>query len=233
MEILFLNYGYEDDKARLHLDKKDEPNRYSIQLYHHLIRFISVENKDIVEIGCGRGGGLAYIVKHFTPATAKGIDLDKVAITFCNKHYSLNGLSFAKGEAQNILLQDSSCDVIINIESSHRYQDMPLFLKEVKRIMKPGGYFLFTDFRYDYEMPVLKQELQESGLLIVNEEVITPQVVNALAKDDERRRSLVKKLVPRILQKIALNFAGAKGTETYRQFESNKYVYYSYILQKN
>ena len=53
-----------------------------------------------------------------------------------------------------------------------------------------------------------------------------------MALDYERRRNLVKKLVPRILHKIALNFAGAIGSETYKQFVSYKYVDFSYVLQK-
>lgn len=232
-EILFMNFGYADTTPAITLEAQNECNRYSIQLYHYLVSAIELKNKDIYEIGCGRGGGLEYITRHFSPATAKGIDLDIQAITFCNRHYALKGLSFLQGDAQKLPLGNNSCDVVINVESSHRYPDMKLFLREVYRILRPDGYFLFTDFRYDFEIPFLQKELQSSGMSLLKEEFITQQVVAALELDDERKRKLVKKLTPRFLHKTALNFAGTIGSETYKQFVSRKYVYFKYIFQKN
>ncbi|MCK5171493.1 MAG: class I SAM-dependent methyltransferase [Bacteroidales bacterium] len=231
-EVLFMNYGFAEKDQSIPLDEKNEPNRYSIQLYHHLASATEIKNKDIVEIGCGRGGGLSYITKSFSPATAKGIDLDKQAASFCNRHYKLDGLSFAQGDAQNLSLEDNAYDVVINVESSHRYPDKGAFLGEVSRILRPDGYFLFTDFRYDYEIEEMKKQLDSSGLTVLKERFITQEVVTALKFDDERRRKLIKKLAPKFLHKIALNFAGTIGSETYNQFASGKYVYFSYVLQK-
>lgn len=231
-EILFMNYGYSDKDHEVPLDEQNELNRYSIQLYHHLASATEIKNKDIVEIGCGRGGGISYITKNFSPVSAKGIDLDKQAVSFCNSHYTLDGLSFLQGDAQNLSLENNTCDVVINVESSHRYPDMAAFLGEVSRILRPKGYFLFTDFRYDYEIEDLRKELELSGMTVLKERFINEEVVAALELDDERKRKLVKKLTPRFLHKIALNFAGTIGSETYSQFASRKYVYFSYVLKK-
>ena len=232
-EILFMNYGHADTNPAIILDTQDESNRYSIQLYHYLASAIELQNKDIYEVGCGRGGGLEYITRQFSPASAMGIDLDKQAISFCNRYYSIKDLSFLQGDAQKLPLGNNSCDVVINVESSHRYPDLNLFLKEVYRILRSDGYFLLTDFRYDYEIPSLQKELQSSGMSLIKEEFITQQVVAALELDDGRRRKLVKKLAPRFLHKTALDFAGAIGSETYKRFVSRKYIYFNYILQKN
>jgi ubiquinone/menaquinone biosynthesis C-methylase UbiE len=231
--ILFMNFGYADTDQIIRLDVHDESNRYSIQLYHHLASNVHITNKDICEIGCGRGGGLEYITRFFSPASAIGIDLDKSAVAFCNRYYAVKGLSFLQGDAQEITLDNNSYDVVINVESSHRYPDMNLFLKEVYRILRPEGYLLFADFRYDFEIPILQKQLLSSGMTILKEEFITRQVVNALKLDDERKRKLVKKLTPIFLHKAALNFAGAIGSETYNRFVSGEYVYFSYILKKN
>jgi ubiquinone/menaquinone biosynthesis C-methylase UbiE len=231
--ILFMNFGYADTDQIIRLDAHDESNRYSVQLYHHLASNVDIINKDICEIGCGRGGGLEYITRFFSPDSAIGIDLDKSAVVFCNRYYSVKGLSFLQGDAQEIKLDNSSCDVVINVESSHRYPDMNLFLKEVYRILRPEGYLLFADFRYDFEISILQKQLLSSGMTILKEEFITRQVVNALKLDDERKRMLVKKITPIFLHKVALNFAGAIGSETYNRFVSGEYVYFNYILKKN
>lgn len=232
-EILFMNYGYSEDNQEIKLEAKDQSNRYSIQLYHHLASKVDLKNKDLVEIGCGRGGGLYYIMQNFHPATAIGVELDQLAVNFCNGHYQQDGLSFLQGDAQKLDLENASCDYILNVESSHRYADMKSFLSEVHRILRPGGHFLFTDFRYSFEMDQLKNELIESGLEIIQERVINKEVVKALELDDPRKRMLVKKLTPKFLSKVALNFGGTIGSETYNQFVSKKYIYFSYILRKN
>ena len=231
-EILFMNFGFSDPDQDIPLDKENEPNRYSIQLYHHLAIKAEIENKNIVEIGCGRGGGLSYITKNFLPASAIGVDLNKLAVAFSNRYYGLNNLSFLQGNAQSLSLEDNSCDIVINVESSHRYQDMKTFLGEVNRILRPGGYFLFTDFRFDNDFEAMKNDLQSSGLTLLEERFINREVLKALELDDERKRQLVKKLTPKYLHKIALNFGGTIGSKTYNRFESKKYIYFSYVLRK-
>ena len=143
-EILFMNYGYAGNQ-NIELEPHEEINRYSIQLYHLLADSVELKNKHIVEIGSGRGGGLAYVKKCFSPASAKGIDLDKTAIRFSNEFYDDPGISFQRGDAQNIPLDSNAYDAVLNVESSHRYPEIHLFFSEVERILRPGGYFLYTE----------------------------------------------------------------------------------------
>ncbi len=231
-EVLFMNFGYSDNKTPITLDAKDEDNRYSIQLYHHLAIETDLKNKDLVEIGSGRGGGLNYVCNAFAPKTALGVEKNGLAVSFCNNFYKNKGLSFIEGDAQELQLPSNCCDVVINVESSHRYPNIESFYSEVYRILRPNGYFLFTDFRFDYNFDTMRQKLLSCGLKLVTEKNINKEVVNALTLDDSRKRNLVKKLTPRVLHKIALNFAGTIGSETYNNFETCKYVYSTFVLKK-
>ena len=94
------------------------------------------------------------------------------AAKFCNDFYKIDGLSFQQGNAQALAMKDESFDVVLNVESSHRYPDFNAFLGEVSRILEPGGHFLFTDFRYDWEMPELKADLEKLGFEKVFEKTI-------------------------------------------------------------
>jgi len=141
-------------------------------------------------------------------------------------------LSFIRGDAQKLDLADDSCDIVINVESSHRYPNMTAFLKEVFRILRPGGFFLFTDFRYDSEMDEMKKDLNGSRFTVVKEKNINREVTAALELDDSRRRKLIYTLAPKFLHNIALNFAGAVDSDTFNNFASNKYVYFSYVFKK-
>jgi ubiquinone/menaquinone biosynthesis C-methylase UbiE len=231
-EVIFMNFGYSSPDEKVDLKPEDESNRYSIQLYQTLVSSVDLKGKSLLEIGCGRGGGLSFVAKYFPLKSTLGVDLNERASKFSQKHYKIDGLSFMQGDAQKLNIENESFDAILNVESSHRYPDMKAFLGEVKRILRPGGHFLFTDFRYDYEMEELNKQIDDMGLKIIQKRTITPNVVIALELDDSRRRYLVKKLAPKILHKTALNFSGAIGSETYNFFASGKYEYFVFVLEK-
>jgi len=231
-EIVFMNYGYDDPNENIILDPEDESNRYSIQLYHRLAAATELKDKHILEVGCGRGGGLAYVKKTFSPSIAVGMDLEDKAVKFANKHHISEGLDFVQGDAHSLPFENNSFDAVLNVESSHRYQDMDLFLSEVSRVLKPDGYFLYTDFRFPSEMADLKRSLDLTDFKLIEEQNINANVTGALFKDSLRRKNLVKKLIPRFMQKTALNFAGVIDSDTYNQISAKNWLYYVYIYQK-
>ena len=230
-EVRFLNYGYAGAE-RPALEAAEEPERTCAQLYHHVAEAVDLRGKDVVEIGCGRGGGLAYVARAFAPATALGIDLEPAAVSFCARTHRRSGLTFRQGDAQRLSLGDRSCDAVLNVESSHRYTDLPAFLSEVRRILRPGGYLLLADYRYEHEMPEFLGDLAASGLTLVSAHDITAAVARALRRDDARRRHLVARLVPRFARGVALNFAGAVGSPCYRKFATRQSVYLRLVLRK-
>jgi ubiquinone/menaquinone biosynthesis C-methylase UbiE len=231
-EVLFMNYGYHDSSEKIELLDIDEINRYSIQLYHRLAKMVDIKDKDIVEIGSGRGGGIAYITKRFEPASALGIDLDAKAAKFGNAHYKIDGLTFKQGNAQHLDLADDSIDIIFNVESSHRYPNMQLFLNEVYRALKPGGHFLFTDFRYKKEMDALIQLLAQYKFVKFDEQFINKEVVKALELDTIRREALVEKYAPFFLHKTFNDFAGNCGSPTFNSLISGEMIYFVFCFQK-
>jgi ubiquinone/menaquinone biosynthesis C-methylase UbiE len=228
-----MNYGYSEPGIQIQLDKQDEKNRYSVQLYHHMAELTDLKGKDLVEVGSGRGGGLAYISRKFRPATATGIDIEKSAVSFSNRFHESRNLSFIAGNALKLPLNDSSCDILLNVESSHRYSSMESFLKEVSRVLRPDGYFLFTDFRDHDKWTDLKVMLNHSGFRVITEKDISTNIIHSLEMDSDRRRALVKRYAPKILQKEILNFTGAMGTATYDYFSTGKFTYKSFKLKKN
>jgi ubiquinone/menaquinone biosynthesis C-methylase UbiE len=227
-----MNYGYHDSSEQLELHTNDEINRYSIQLYHRLAKMTDIKDKNIVEIGSGRGGGIAYIAQQFSPAKALGIDLNAKAAKFGNSYYNIKGLSFKQGDAQKLDIADNSIDIFFNVESSHRYPNMELFLNEVYRCLKSGGHFLYTDFRYQYEMVDLIHLLSKYNFVKFDEQYINKQVIKALEMDTARREALVNKHVPRFLRKQIHDFAGNVGSPTYNHLKNGGMIYFVFCYQK-
>src|SRR5215203_1399354 len=188
--VTFMNYGYANTVIPYvdgEIGDKYNNNTYGVQLYRRVIDDVDIRNKDILEIGCGRGGGAAFVTEHFQPHALIGIDFSGKAIDFCRVHYRFEGLSFTKGDAENLQFADDSFDAVINIESSHSYPRMEQFLSEVARVLRPEGHFFFADLRSTDQVGALRQQFERSGLVILQEEWITPNVLRALELDTGRR----------------------------------------------
>ncbi len=231
-EVVFMNFGYSSMEEKLAIDDNDEKNRYSIQLYHHIATGVEIKGKSVLEVGCGRGGGLSYIARYLKPSSIVGVDLNPKAIKFCKEHYKSDIIRFIQGNAQELPFENDSFDVVLNVESSHRYPNIDLFFSEVRRVLKLGGYFLFTDFRNNQKVEELELQLKESGLQIKLKTDITENVVEALTLANPDREKLIKKLAPRFLHELCRNFAATVGSPVYKKFATKELVYIYYIIRK-
>ncbi len=234
--LLFMNHGYVDldpDAEVLELPDEDEGNRYSIQLYHHVAEAIDWVGLDALEIGSGRGGGASYIKRRFEPRSMTGVDITPNAVDFCDQYHSCEGLSFVCGDAESLQFEDNSFDVVINVESSLLYPNVERFLSEVVRVLKPNGYFLHTDIRYYEDVDTWKAQLRDTGLQLVKEENITPNVLRALDLDSERRQRLIDRHVPRLIRKFFKSFAAVKGGELARgEPEPGERLYLNFVFRQ-
>lgn len=233
--IKFMNYGYApltDSDLALDLTPEDEPERYCINLYHHDVEGVDLEGKEILEVGCGRGGGASYISRYFKPKTYIGLDLSKKAIRFCNRKLQSSNLSFVQGNAEDLPFEDNSFDAIVNVESSRCYPHVDKFLSEVQRVLRPGGHLLFSDMRFTDDLDVLREQFKNSGLKILEEEDVLPNIVKALELDSVRRETLIDEKCPKFLRKSAREFSGTLGSERYRLFKDGEMQYHRFRVQK-
>jgi ubiquinone/menaquinone biosynthesis C-methylase UbiE len=230
----FMNYGYtplNSEEAAPELSKDDEPNRYSIQLYHHLASAVDLRSLRVLEIGSGRGGGAHYLKRYFSPKTMVGVDFSKQAVNLCQEHYCEEGLTFVPGDAEALPFQDNSFDAVLNVESSHCYESMIDFLNQVKRVLKPGGHFLFADFRTRLRISELTHLLGNAGFHSIRQKDISENVLKALDADENHRNHLINNGAPSILKKLMREFSGTQGTTFYKRLLSGEVTYHSHILQ--
>lgn len=128
---------------------------FSEQLYCLAVNAIGISDfskRRLLDVGCGFGEGLNFASRVFDIRSVVGLDLCQDAIDRANARLSRKGMAFVCGDAEKLPFDDCEMDIIINVESSHTYPDLSRFLKEVSRVLRPGGYFshldLFTDERY-------------------------------------------------------------------------------------
>src|SRR5947209_20142674 len=77
--FVFMNHGYanmrSDDFAWLKTG--DEIQKYSLNLIKHLLKDISVRDKMVLDIGCGRGGSCSYMVRYLKPMRVYGLEIGR------------------------------------------------------------------------------------------------------------------------------------------------------------
>ena len=231
-DITFMNYGYSNDRHEIALTQKDKKNKYSAQLYDYVANNVDIKGKDILEVGCGRGGGLSYINRYLSPKTVTGLDLNSKAIKFCRKNYSKEKNTFLQGNAQQLNFDNDSFDVVINVESSHRYNQMNKFLEEVYRVLRPGGYLLLADFRPQEDIEKLNERLIKSNFRVVTNKIITQNVLEALKLSSRETEKLIHTIAPKFMHGIVKKFAATEGTPTFNKFVSHEYEYLFFALTK-
>jgi SAM-dependent methyltransferase len=229
-EWAFMNYGYAPlgpDAAPLVLDPADEPDRYCIQLYAHVLDGLDVAGADVLEVGSGRGGGASWISRTLGPRTTTGVDFAASAVSLSSRDRVGPGLRFVRGDAQALPFADASFDVVVNVESSHCYASMTAFVAEVRRVLRPGGTFAWADLRTAEDVETTRAQLTSSGLVPQRQDDITREVLNALRLDDARKAELVRTWIPRPFQRALRPFAGLEGTRNPEGFAAGTLRYLS------
>jgi len=242
--MAFLNYGYAPLDGNGAATGTDA-DRYGKALYARVAEAVPLEDRDVLEVGCGRGGGAAYVVDRFRPRSMVGLDLARSAIERGRREHARGALELVEGDAEDLPFADGSFDAVLNVESAHWYPHVETFLTEAFRVLRPGGHLLLADLRDaeladdagDQLMPRTDMrrfvaQLEASPFELVEREDITANVRRALELDSPRRRAMIERGFARPLRKQALAFSGVVGTPLYEGLASGELTYERFVLRK-
>ena len=185
-DYIFMNLGYASIEPGLKetpLRTLSEVDILSENLYRHVIGDTTLQHKDILEVGCGRGGGSLFIERYYNPRSITAVDIAYDAIERSKKAHKKTMIQFQQADAMKLPFSDNSYDVVINVESSHCYPSRRKFFQESFRVLRPGGYFLYADlisFAADnLTLEQIKRYLKDSGYETIREKDITKNVVRS------------------------------------------------------
>ncbi len=102
---------------------------------------VNICGKSLVEIGCNDGAisigyldeGASYVI---------GVDVDESAIKRAQKIHTVPGITFVLSTPKKIPLEDECADVIIIYDVFEHISHPVTILKELYRILRPGGQIL-------------------------------------------------------------------------------------------
>ena len=188
---LFLNYGYcegDDDRGTVPVPERTV-DRTSVKLIVELVGDRSLDGCRVLDVGCGRGGTVATLLRLYRPRAVVGVDLSPAAVSFCRRGQPDRRASFEVGDAQRLPFADASFDVVTNVESSHCYPDVAAFYAEVRRVLVPGGWFLYTDLVATASLPARRAALARLSLCPEVERDVTANVLRSCDLVAARRRA--------------------------------------------
>jgi SAM-dependent methyltransferase len=230
-KIEFLNYGYADEGVQIKDFTWKTLNQVNKNLYLHLMKQATIDGKNFIEIGCGRGAGLNLLTEHYKPARAVGVDISDRNIKLAKKMNKGNIVEFYRADAEKQIFPDKSFDVILNLESAHCYASKFNFFKNVHSIMKDDGRFLYSDlFWGEEQINSIEKQLTEIGFEILKKEDITQPVLRAInVLADIRKYCAGTSLSPK---KYINNFLAVEDSTLNEGFKSG-YIKYLFYTLKN
>jgi len=118
------------------------------------------EQSTIVDVGCGTGSALRYAAAKVKNGNLIGIDpvprMIEIAKDITKKTEINNQIIFKVGSAEDLPVEDSLADIVFAFDSIDHWKDIQQGLKEILRILKPGGRFIIVK---DLSVPGAKKAL--------------------------------------------------------------------------
>jgi SAM-dependent methyltransferase len=157
----------------------------------------------VYDIGCGNGRNIIYLAKEMG-MVGSGFDISQEAIASAQERSKgLNVTYVAKEMDGTIDLPDASVDLVLDMMASHFLdaEQRESLIREVVRILKPGGWFFYKTFLLDGDRNAKKLLREypgdEEGSYIhpkmgVQEHVSTEREVRELLADDFIIHKLLK-----------------------------------------
>jgi tocopherol O-methyltransferase len=187
----------------LYVSDADDFSLAQENLTRHCLSFVEpIKGKKVLEVGCGNGVQTKFIHEQYLPGTITGLDINDGNICIASEEKErrqVYNVQFLVGNAQDMkTIPDNSFDIVINIESAFHYPDKDAFLKELNRVLVPGGSYLIADILttrkneeenragwkrkmilHHWTLDLYTSGIEKAGLKLVRQEDITSGVIRA------------------------------------------------------
>ena len=100
----------------------------------------------VLDVGCGTGKLLRQARTYWPEAQLIGVDPANGMLEMA-KRLTPNA-TFFPSMAEALPLQDASVDLALSTISFHHWQDQAAGIREIARVLRPGGYFLLVDMSF-------------------------------------------------------------------------------------
>ncbi len=129
-------------------DPDDSFYRHQQNLIWRLLEDTPIDPHSVVlDVGCGIGGPLSWVFERHQPRLAIGVEYCGSCVRTATELWADRSPRphFVQGDAHCLPIESGSVDVILNCESALHYRDKDAFLRECRRVLRPGGHLCLGD----------------------------------------------------------------------------------------
>lgn len=105
-----------------------------------------MEKPVCLDLACGTGDVAFQLADRYRKATVHAIDLTPAMIELAKRRDIGRRISFAVGDMSRLEFPDSSIDLVTGSYAIRNAPDLAEALREIHRVLKPGGTAAFLDF---------------------------------------------------------------------------------------
>jgi arsenite methyltransferase len=143
------------------------------------------EGETVLDLGSGGGIDVLLSAKRVGPTgTAHGLDMTDEMLALARENARKAGVEnvlFHKGYIEEMPLPDASVDVVISNCVINLSSDKPKVLREVARVLRPGGRFAVSDVIADEDMDDATRADMQAYTGCIAGALTRPEFVQALA----------------------------------------------------
>ncbi|HET6576056.1 MAG TPA: class I SAM-dependent methyltransferase [Fimbriiglobus sp.] len=136
-------------------------------VWRHLDRERDLRVARALEIGCGRGGFTYWLAAQSPrPTEIVAADFSPAAVELAERESSARGVvgvRWVQADIQAIPFDDSSFDTVFSFETIEHVPDPPRAVRELARVLRPGGRLFLTTPNYLGMMGLYRGYLRVRG----------------------------------------------------------------------
>ncbi len=138
------------------LDFSEETTYNAVEASIHLNRYAVArpfcQDADVLDAACGEGYG-SYLMKTWGARSVTGVDISEYAINRAQNYFKDKNLNYIQHDVLNLPFDDHTFDLIVSLETIEHVDNSEKFLREIKRVLKPGGTIILScpNDNYYYE----------------------------------------------------------------------------------
>jgi ubiquinone/menaquinone biosynthesis C-methylase UbiE len=107
----------------------------------------------VLDVGCGSGWATRLLAEQAPQVSAVGIDISDEMIKLARASTSTANVTFRVATAEQLPFAVGEFSDAFSMESLYYYQDMLSALREIKRVLQPGGLFVAVMDLYQENEP--------------------------------------------------------------------------------
>lgn len=159
--------AYEAWHGRLEVDGETATPWHRL-VREHIDPARDLGGKRVLEIGCGRGGFACWLAarEENAPAEVVAADFAETAVRMGEEFASRRGIeriSWEVADIQEIKHADASFDTVVSCETVEHVPDPRRAVRELARVLKPGGRLLLTTPNYICLMGLYRGYMRLTG----------------------------------------------------------------------